>query len=83
MFGKEEVSLRDAIRSEASDDELVNLVQSALYRKKKQHAGAPILLLLNKHVCIYLLITIHSPLKVPSKYLKVQIDQWFLSVGEN
>ncbi|XP_012522064.1 molybdenum cofactor biosynthesis protein 1 [Monomorium pharaonis] len=37
--GKGEVSLRDALRSKASEDELRNLIRGAVSRKKKQHAG--------------------------------------------
>ncbi|CAH0553786.1 unnamed protein product [Brassicogethes aeneus] len=39
LFGNTEVSLRDAIRSKCSQDDLVALVQAAVKRKKKQHAG--------------------------------------------
>ncbi|CAH0553769.1 unnamed protein product [Brassicogethes aeneus] len=41
LFGNTEVSLRDAIRSKCSQDDLVALVQAAVKRKKKQHAGLP------------------------------------------
>nr|KAJ3418727.1 Molybdenum cofactor synthesis protein 1 [Polyrhizophydium stewartii] len=39
LFGNAEVNLRDAMRRGASDDELVQLVNLAVHRKKKQHAG--------------------------------------------
>nr|XP_006824930.1 PREDICTED: molybdenum cofactor biosynthesis protein 1-like [Saccoglossus kowalevskii] len=39
LFGNTEVSLRDAMRSGMSDDELLQLVGGAVGRKKKQHAG--------------------------------------------
>lgn len=39
LFGNSEVSLRDAIRSGASDEELLQIVGAAVGRKKKQHAG--------------------------------------------
>ncbi|XP_028144796.1 molybdenum cofactor biosynthesis protein 1 isoform X1 [Diabrotica virgifera virgifera] len=39
LFGNTEVSLRDAIRSNCSDDDLTALVSAAVKRKKKQHAG--------------------------------------------
>lgn len=39
LFGNKEVSLRDAIRSGASEDDLQALIGAAVFRKKKQHAG--------------------------------------------
>lgn len=39
LFGKDELSLRDMMRSGASDDDLVEAVAKALLRKKKQHGG--------------------------------------------
>lgn len=39
LFGDNEVSLRDAMRSGANDDELGMLVSKALDNKKKSHAG--------------------------------------------
>lgn len=39
LFGASEVSLRDALRSGADDDEIVKLVRTALANKKPQHAG--------------------------------------------
>lgn len=39
LFGNTEVSLRDAIRSECSEDDLTTLISAAVKRKKKQHAG--------------------------------------------
>lgn len=39
LFGNTEVSLRDALRNNCSRDDLVALVQAAVRRKKKQHAG--------------------------------------------
>lgn len=40
--GKGEVSLRDALRSGASEDALKDLVRGAVLQKKKQHAGTAI-----------------------------------------
>lgn len=37
--GKSEVSLRDALRSGASEEELKNIIQKVVKGKKKQHAG--------------------------------------------
>ncbi|KAJ8985350.1 hypothetical protein NQ317_008381 [Molorchus minor] len=39
LFGNSEVSLRDAIRSDCSEDDLRTLIGAAVRRKKKQHAG--------------------------------------------
>ncbi|KAF7655983.1 hypothetical protein LDENG_00047600 [Lucifuga dentata] len=39
LFGNSEVSLRDVLRSGASDEELLQVIGAAVGRKKKQHAG--------------------------------------------
>ncbi|GFR65056.1 molybdenum cofactor biosynthesis protein 1 [Elysia marginata] len=39
LHGNAEVSLRDAIRGNATDDELLEVIGAAVKRKKKQHAG--------------------------------------------
>ncbi|EEZ98181.1 Molybdenum cofactor biosynthesis protein 1-like Protein [Tribolium castaneum] len=39
LFGNTEISLRDALRSGCSEDDLIALVNAAVKRKKKQHAG--------------------------------------------
>lgn len=39
LFGNSEVSLRDCLRSGASDDQLREVIGAAVGRKKKQHAG--------------------------------------------
>ncbi len=39
LFGKAEVSLRDAMRAGASDEELGTIIQAAVQRKKAAHAG--------------------------------------------
>lgn len=39
LFGNKEVSLRDAIRSGCSEDDLVALIGASVMKKKKQHAG--------------------------------------------
>lgn len=39
LFGKEEISLRDALRKNASEEELIKIISLAIFRKKKQHAG--------------------------------------------
>ncbi|XP_062378721.1 molybdenum cofactor biosynthesis protein 1 isoform X2 [Sardina pilchardus] len=39
LFGNSEVSLRDVLRSGASDAELLHIISAAVGRKKKQHAG--------------------------------------------
>ncbi|XP_053202919.1 molybdenum cofactor biosynthesis protein 1-like isoform X3 [Panonychus citri] len=40
LFGAEEVSLRDPLRSGWSDDQIINLIESTLSRKRERHAGA-------------------------------------------
>lgn len=39
LFGNNEVSLRDAIRNNCSDEDLLALITAAVLRKKRQHAG--------------------------------------------
>ena len=39
LFGNTEVSLKDALRSGCSEDDLIALISAAVKRKKKQHAG--------------------------------------------
>ncbi|XP_014239920.1 molybdenum cofactor biosynthesis protein 1 isoform X2 [Cimex lectularius] len=39
LFGNAEISLRDAIRSGCSEDDLLAMIGAAVMRKKKQHAG--------------------------------------------
>ncbi|XP_028995746.1 molybdenum cofactor biosynthesis protein 1 isoform X2 [Betta splendens] len=39
LFGNSEVSLRDVLRSGASDEDLLHIIGAAVGRKKKQHAG--------------------------------------------
>ncbi|XP_075719598.1 molybdenum cofactor biosynthesis protein 1 isoform X2 [Rhinoderma darwinii] len=41
LFGNAEVSLRDWLRTGASEEELVQVIGAAVGRKKKQHAGPP------------------------------------------
>ncbi|XP_016300171.1 molybdenum cofactor biosynthesis protein 1-like isoform X1 [Sinocyclocheilus anshuiensis] len=39
LFGNSEVSLRDFLRSGATEEELLHIIGAAIGRKKKQHAG--------------------------------------------
>ena len=39
LFGTTEVSLRDALRGGASEEELLDVIATAVRGKKKQHAG--------------------------------------------
>ncbi|XP_075226373.1 molybdenum cofactor synthesis 1 isoform X2 [Lycorma delicatula] len=39
LFGNSEISLRDALRSGVSEDDLLAMIGAAIKRKKKQHAG--------------------------------------------
>ncbi|XP_008551701.1 molybdenum cofactor biosynthesis protein 1 isoform X1 [Microplitis demolitor] len=51
--GKSEISLRDAMRNGASDDDLEKIIGLAVSRKKKQHAGPPQLQEIFKNYSIY------------------------------
>lgn len=42
LFGNKEISLKDAIRSNCSKDDLLAMIESAVKRKQKQHAGKEI-----------------------------------------
>ena len=39
LFGNAEVSLRDALRTGTSEEEMLEIIGAAVKRKKKQHAG--------------------------------------------
>ena len=39
LHGNKEVSLRDVLRSGATEEEITEVVRAAIFRKKKQHAG--------------------------------------------
>uniref|UniRef100_A0A0A9X9J3 Molybdenum cofactor biosynthesis protein 1 n=1 Tax=Lygus hesperus TaxID=30085 RepID=A0A0A9X9J3_LYGHE len=39
LFGNAEISLRDALRANSSEDDLLAMIGAAVFRKKKQHAG--------------------------------------------
>lgn len=39
LFGNKEISLKDALRSGCNDDDLKALINVAVKKKKKQHAG--------------------------------------------
>ncbi|XP_055913246.1 molybdenum cofactor biosynthesis protein 1-like [Eupeodes corollae] len=39
LFGNKEFSLRDAIRNNCSEEDLIELISTAVQRKKKRHAG--------------------------------------------
>lgn len=39
LFGNEEVSLRDAMRSGSSDSDLLQVIQAAVTKKKPSHGG--------------------------------------------
>ncbi|XP_065200549.1 molybdenum cofactor biosynthesis protein 1 isoform X2 [Planococcus citri] len=43
LLGSAEVSLRDALRNGCSQDDMLNLINAAVRRKKKQHAGNSII----------------------------------------
>ena len=39
MFGPTEVSLRDALRNETCEADLIKVISNAVKKKKKKHAG--------------------------------------------
>ena len=39
LFGQSEVSLRDAMRAGASDEDLLSVISAAVKRKHPRHAG--------------------------------------------
>lgn len=39
LFGNAEVSLRDMMRQEKTDEQLLEIIGAAVKKKKKQHAG--------------------------------------------
>ena len=43
LFGNSEVSLRDVLRSGATETELLEIIGAAVGRKKQQHAGVIIM----------------------------------------
>ncbi len=43
LFDNKEVSLRDALRSGLSDEEIYSLIQRTLYKKEKEHLPVEIL----------------------------------------
>lgn len=49
------MSLRDALRSGASEEELLQVIGAAVGRKKKQHAGG-------LRVCVHVCVRVHVPL---------------------
>lgn len=39
LFGNTEVSLRDVLRTDCTDEQITEIISAAVNRKKKQHAG--------------------------------------------
>ncbi|NXT56232.1 MOCS1 protein, partial [Pluvianellus socialis] len=75
LFGNSEVSLRDHLRSGASEEELVQIIGAAVGRKKKQHAGMfnisqmknrPMILIAFQLVKCILMLLFFSPLPEPA-----------------
>ncbi|XP_053488668.1 molybdenum cofactor biosynthesis protein 1 isoform X2 [Ictalurus furcatus] len=65
LFGNSEVSLRDCLRSGASDEELLQIIGAAVGRKKKQHAageGSRPVPILRSEQRRYPVPTFHTPL---------------------
>lgn len=63
LFGNSEVSLRDFLRSGASDEELLQIIGAAVGRKKKQHAGT---------VCVFSLYITQCLWGICTDYLETE-----------
>ncbi|XP_034015487.1 molybdenum cofactor biosynthesis protein 1 isoform X1 [Thalassophryne amazonica] len=66
LFGTSEVSLRDLLRSGASDEELLQIIGAAVGRKKKQHAGMFTLSQMKNRPMILIGTTSQHPSSVPN-----------------
>ncbi|XP_078031091.1 molybdenum cofactor biosynthesis protein 1 isoform X1 [Epinephelus lanceolatus] len=65
LFGSSEVSLRDVLRSGASDEELLQIIGAAVGRKKKQHAGMFSISQMKNRPMILIGTTSQMPLSLP------------------
>ncbi|XP_050934029.1 LOW QUALITY PROTEIN: molybdenum cofactor biosynthesis protein 1 [Lates calcarifer] len=65
LFGNSEVSLRDVLRSGASDEELLQIIGAAVGRKKKQHAGMFSISQMKNRPMILIGTTSQRPLSLP------------------
>ena len=52
LFGESEVSLRDALRGGANEEELLDIVSLAVGNKKKHHAGVCVCVGVYVHTCV-------------------------------
>ncbi|KAJ7991318.1 hypothetical protein DPEC_G00296080 [Dallia pectoralis] len=64
LFGNTEVSLRDILRSGASEQELLEIIGAAVGRKKKQHAGMFNISRMKNRPMILIGITTQRPLSL-------------------
>ncbi|KAM8737261.1 molybdenum cofactor biosynthesis protein 1 isoform 2-T2 [Acanthopagrus schlegelii] len=64
LFGNSEVSLRDVLRSGASDEELLQIIGGAVGKKKKQHAGMFSISQMKNRPMILIGATSQSPLSL-------------------
>ncbi|CDQ56574.1 molybdenum cofactor biosynthesis protein 1 isoform X1 [Oncorhynchus mykiss] len=72
LFGNTEVSLRDVLRSGASDQKLLDIIGAAVGRKKKQHAGMFSISQMKNRPMILIDTTPQRPLSLP----KSRVCQW-------
>nr|XP_046205874.1 molybdenum cofactor biosynthesis protein 1 isoform X2 [Oncorhynchus gorbuscha] len=72
LFGNTEVSLRDVLRSGASDQKLLDIIGAAVGRKKKQHAGMFSISQMKNRPMILIDTTPQRPLSLP----KSRACQW-------
>ncbi|XP_076026700.1 molybdenum cofactor biosynthesis protein 1 isoform X2 [Genypterus blacodes] len=77
LFGNSEVSLRDALRSGVSEEELLQIIGAAVGRKKKQHAGMHSISQMKNRPMI--LIGSARPLPESSPRVPPATDPWLLS----
>ncbi|XP_071775062.1 molybdenum cofactor biosynthesis protein 1 isoform X1 [Centroberyx gerrardi] len=68
LFGNSEVSLRDVLRSGASDEELLQIIGAAVGRKKKQHAGMFNISKMKNRPMILIGATSQRPLSLPESH---------------
>uniref|UniRef100_A0A9J7YZK3 Molybdenum cofactor biosynthesis protein 1 n=2 Tax=Cyprinus carpio carpio TaxID=630221 RepID=A0A9J7YZK3_CYPCA len=60
LFGNSEVSLRDFLRSGATEEELLHIIGAAVGRKKKQHAGMFNISQMKNRPMILIASTVHT-----------------------
>jgi hypothetical protein len=75
LFGNTEISLRDALRSGCSEDDLVALINAAVKRKRKQHAGMLIFTFLN-----HLKTLLFTLFYITNRHKNLHACLWFMFI---